>query len=65
MEEKIISKLRISKRRLRKIHKYVMQFVDLENNIEDSETLSILTTIAKIDEELTNVIYLIIDNKNS
>ena len=65
MEEKIINKLRISKRRLNKIYKYVIQYVDLENNIEDSETLSILTAIAKIDEELTNIIYLIIDNKNS
>ena len=54
-----------SKRRLNKIYKYVIQYVDLENNIEDSETLSILTTIAKIDEELTNIIYLIIDNRNS
>lgn len=39
----------------KKTYKYVMQFVDLENNIEDTETLSILITIAKIDEELTNL----------
>ena len=65
MEEKIINKLKISKRRLNKIYKYVIQYVDLENNIEDSETLSILTSIAKIDEDLTSIIYMIIDNKNS
>ena len=62
MEEKIINKLRKNKKRLSRINKYVMQYADFETI--DSETLFVLATIAKIDEELTDIIYLIIDNKN-
>ena len=63
MQERIINKLRINKRRLNKIYKYVIQFIDLEDGIDDTETLSVLAAISKINEELTTIIYMIIDNK--
>lgn len=63
MEEKIIKKLRRNKKRLRRIYKYVTSYLDVEN--PDSETLYILSLISKVDEELTDIIYLILDNKNS
>ena len=66
MEEKIINKIRINKKRINKIYQYVLQYVDIKSlTPADSETLSILTMIAKIDEELTDIIYIIIDNKKS
>ena len=65
MEEKIINKLRVIKKRLPKVYKYIIQYVDLKDNIVDSETLSILTSLSKIDEEITDIIYLIIDSKKS
>lgn len=37
----------------------------MEEEIIDSITLEELQIISKIDEELTDIIYLIIDNKNS
>ena len=65
MEEKIINKLRVIKKRLPKVYKYIIQYVDLKDNIVDSETLSILTSLSKIDEEITDIMYLIIDSKKS
>ena len=39
--------------------------IDLKNELIDSRILEELTTLAKIDEELTAIIYLILDSKNS
>lgn len=49
VEKEIINKININKRRLNRIYKYVTQYIDLKNRIKDSETLSVLTAIAKID----------------
>lgn len=63
--QKEIVKLRNSKRMIKKVFNLIKKEVDLENDIIDSMTLEELTLLAKIDEELTNIIYLILDNKNS
>lgn len=64
MEEAII-KLRKSKNKIERLYKMLKNEVDLENSLVDSRTLEELTILSKIDEELTEVIYLILDNKNS
>lgn len=63
--QKEIIKLRNSKRMIKKVFNLIKKEVDLENDIIDSMTLEELTLLAKIDEELTDIIYLILDNKNS
>lgn len=66
MEEKIINKLRKDKRKLESIYKYVKQYTDVEAlTLVDSETLNILTIISQINEDLSDVIYLLLENKNS
>lgn len=65
VEEEIINKIKINKRRLNRIYKYVTQYIDLKNRIEDSETLSVLTAIAKIDEDLLQIIYMLRDNEKT
>ena len=64
MKEAII-KIRKSKNRINRLYKMLKNEVDLENSLLDSRILEELTILAKIDEELTEVIYLILDNKNS
>lgn len=39
--------------------------VNIENDVVDSETLKQLQLLAEISEEMTDIIYLVIDNKNS
>ena len=65
-EYKIIDiKIRKIKNKIEKLYKMLKNEVDLENSLVDSRILEELTILAKIDEELTEVIYLILDNKNS
>lgn len=67
MEEIIINKIKRIKNRLNKLYKNIMKTeVDIESlKMIDSDTLLKLETISKIDEELTDIIYIILDNKNS
>ena len=65
MEEKIINKLRNNKRKLQKVYKMIKNCVDIETDVIDSETLKQLQLLAEISEEMTDIIYLVIDNKNS
>lgn len=65
MEEKIINKLRSNKRKVEKVYKIIKNNVDIENDIIDSETLKQLQLLAEVSEEITDIIYLVIDNKNS
>ena len=65
MEEKIINKLRHNKRKVEKVYKMIKNSVDIENAIIDSETLKQLQLLAEVSEEITDIIYLVIDNKNS
>ena len=39
--------------------------VDLKDSLVDSRILEELTTLAKINEEITEIIYMILDIKNS
>ena len=63
--EEIINKLRISKRKVRKVFNIIKKEIDSENIIEYTKELEELTILSKIDSEITDIIYLILDNKNS
>lgn len=65
MEEIIIDKLRRNKRYLNKVSKLVKKNTDMEREMIDADSLQILSLISRIDEELTDIIYLILDSKNS
>ena len=65
MEEKIINKLINNKRKVEKVYKMIKNSVNIENDVVDSETLKQLQLLAEISEEMTDIIYLVIDNKNS
>lgn len=63
--EEVLTKLRKNKKLLRKLLKLIKSEIDMNEEIIDSLALEEMFIISKIDEELTNIIYLIIDNKNS
>lgn len=66
MEERIINKLRRTKKLVRKIYKNIRRETDFNGeSLVDSATLEILTNLSKIDENLTDIIYELLDNKNS
>ena len=61
----IIIKLRKTKRKVMQVFNMVKKEIDLEDNLVDSRILEELALLSKIDEEITDIIYLVIDNKNS
>ena len=65
MKEIVINKLRKNKRYLNKVSKLVKKNTDMESEMIDADSLQILSLISRIDEELTDIIYLILDSKNS
>lgn len=65
MEERIIKRIRANKRRLFKLYKIIKSNIDMESEMIDSESLLTLEMISKINEELTDIIYMILDNKKS
>ena len=65
MEDKIIEKIRNNKRYLKKLYKLIKKNTDMEAEIIDSESLQMLSLVSRIEEELTDIIYMIFDIKNS
>ena len=65
MEERVIKRIRVNKRRLFKLYKLIINNIDVESEMIDSESLLTLEIISKINEELTDIIYMILDNKKS
>ena len=65
MEDRIINRLRVNKKRLLRLYKIVKKEIDIDAEMIDSNSLEILKIISKIDEELTDIIYIILDDKNS
>ena len=65
MEDKIINKLRGSKKNLQRLYNSVKKYIDVDSEMVDSDSLLMLQLISKTSEELTDVIYMILDNKNS
>ena len=61
----IIIKLRKTKRKVIQVFNMVKKEIDLVDNIVDSRILEELALLSKIDEEITDIIYLVIYNKNS
>ena len=64
MEEKIINKIRKDKQYLKRLYNIIKKYIDIESEMIDSETLLQLELISKIDEDLTDIIYDILDIKN-
>lgn len=64
MEEAIL-KLRKNKKLLRRLLKLIKSEVDTKVEMMDSNTLEKMQIISKIDEEITDIIYIILDYKNS
>ena len=63
--EKIIKRLRKIKKNLLKIYKNEVWYIDTKGEIiADTEQLNKLLIISKIDEEIDNIIYQIIDKEN-
>jgi hypothetical protein len=65
MEEKIINNLRDSKRILQRLYNGVKKYIDVDSEMINSDDLLMLQLISKTNEELTDIIYMILDNKNS
>ena len=65
MEERIINKLRESKRNLQTLYNSVKKYIDVDSEMINSDELLMLQLISKTSEELSDVIYMILDNKNS
>ena len=63
--DEIIIKLRKTKRKVMQVFNMLKKEIDLEDNIVDSRILEELALLSKIDEEITDIIYLELDNKNS
>ena len=61
----IITKLRKTKRKVNMVFNMLKSEVDLNSNFIGSRILEELSLLSKVDEELTDIIYLVIDNKNS
>ena len=65
MEEQIIRMIINNKRRIFKLYKIVKGNIDMDCEMVYSESLLILEMISKINEEMTDIIYMILDYKNS
>ncbi len=65
MEDRIIQRIRENKRKIYKLYKLVKKNIDMEAEMVNSTSLQILSMISKIYEELTDIIYLILNSKNS
>ena len=65
MEEIVIKRLRKNKSELLKLYKLIKKNIDMETEMVDSDSLQMLSLVSKIDEELTDIIYILLDNKNS
>ena len=60
----IINRLRKSKRKLKQVFKMIKSDIDFEGDFVDSKLLNELSIISKINEELTDIIYMILDKEN-
>ena len=65
MEEIVIKRLKKNKSELLKLYKLIKKNIDMETEMVDSDSLQMLSLVSKIDEELTDIIYILLDNKNS
>ena len=50
---------------LQRLYNSVKKYVDVDSEMINSDDLLMLQLISKISEELTDIIYIILDNKNS
>lgn len=60
----IINRIRKSKRKQKQVFKMIKSDIDFEGDFVDSKLLNELSIISKINEELTDIIYMILDKEN-
>ena len=65
MEEIVIKRLRKNKNELLKLYNLIKKNIDMEAEMVDSDSLQMLSLVSKINEELTDIIFILLDNKNS
>lgn len=63
--EEIINRIRNDKRIVKELYDLIKSTIDFDIEIVDSTSLKELELISKLDEELTDIIYMIKDIKNS
>ena len=63
--EEIIKKIRRNKVKVKQLYNIIKKDIDNKSEIIDSSILEELMILTKIDEELTDIIYLVQENKNS
>ena len=63
--EEIIKKIRRNKVKVKQLYNIIKKDIDNKSEIIDSKILEELMILSKIEEELTDIIYLVQDNKNS
>lgn len=63
--EEIIKRIRRNKVKVKQLYNIIKKDIDNKSEIIDSKILEELMILSKIEEELTDIIYLVQDNKNS
>jgi hypothetical protein len=62
--EEVVNRIRICKRRLNQVFKMLKNELNLDDNFADSRLLEELSLLAKTEDDLTDIIYLIFDEEN-
>lgn len=66
MEEKVINKIRKVKRKIRILYKNELRNIDFESDgLVDSTSLASLQLLSSVYEDLTDIIYDVLEIKNS
>lgn len=63
--EEIIKKIRRNKVKVKQLYNIIKKDIDYKSEIIDSRIIEELMLLTKIDEKLTDIIYLMQDNKKS
>ena len=63
--EEIIKRIRRNKVKVKQLYNIIKKDIDNKSEIIDSRIIEELMILSKIDEELTDIIYLVKDNKKS
>ena len=63
--EEIIKRIRRNRVKVKQLYNIIKKDIDNKSEIIDSRIIEELMILSKIDEELTDIIYLVKDNKKS
>jgi hypothetical protein len=62
--EEVVDKIRVCRRRLNQVFKMLKKELNLDDTFVDSRLLEELSLLAKTEDDLTDIIYLIFDEEN-